>query len=202
MERLPTRAKVVALTFDGGADDGGAARILATLEHRRVPATFFITGMWVRRYPRVARRIGARFDIGDHTYDHAAQTRLSSDEVRRDITRGAYWLRALIHADPRPLFRFPYGDRDPRTLAIVHALGYVSIRWSIDTWGWMGTTGGQSIASVVSRVAEQLQPGAVVMMHLGAGKDGSMLDALALPQVISLVERRGYRFVALRRYVR
>jgi peptidoglycan/xylan/chitin deacetylase (PgdA/CDA1 family) len=202
VERLPTRAKVVALTFDGGADAGGAATIVRTLQRRHVPATFFVTGMWARRYPRLARTIGARFDVGDHTYDHAAQTGLSDGDVRRDVARGDYWIRALTRREPRPLFRFPYGDRDSRTLGIVHALGYVSIRWSIDTWGWMGTSGGQSVATVVRRVAERLEPGAILMMHLGAGKDGSMLDARALPQVLSLVERRGHRFVALRRYFR
>ena len=202
VERLPTRAKVVALTFDGGADAGGATRIVRTLERRHVPATFFVTGMWARRYPRLARAIGRRFDVGDHTYDHAAQTGLSDADVRRDVTRGDYWIRALARRKARPLFRFPYGDRDARTLGIVDALGYVSIRWSIDTWGWMGTSGGQSVSTVVRRVAARLEPGAILIMHLGGGKDGSMLDARALPQVVSLVERRGYRFVAVRRYVR
>jgi peptidoglycan/xylan/chitin deacetylase (PgdA/CDA1 family) len=202
VERLPTHAKVVALTFDGGSDDGGAARIVRTLERKHATATFFLSGMWARRYPRLARRIGTRFAVGDHTYDHADLTRMPSTAVRRDILRGAYWLRALARRDPRPLFRFPYGARDARTLAIVRRLGYVSIRWSLDTWGWMGSSGGQSVASVVARVRSRLRPGDVILMHLGAGRDGSMLDARALPRVIDLIRRRGYRFVTPSRYVR
>jgi peptidoglycan/xylan/chitin deacetylase (PgdA/CDA1 family) len=202
LERLPTHQKVVALTFDGGSDAGGAAAIVRTLERKHATATFFLTGMWARRYPKLARRIGARFPVGDHTYDHADLTRMSSADVRRDILRGTYWLRAIARRNPRPLFRFPYGARDSRTLAIVRRLGYVSVRWSLDTWGWMGTTEGQSVASVVARVASRLRRGDVILLHLGAGRDGSMLDARALPRVIDLIRHRGYRFVGLGRYLR
>jgi peptidoglycan/xylan/chitin deacetylase (PgdA/CDA1 family) len=202
VERLPTGAKVVALTFDGGADAGGAWSIVATLRRRHVPATFFVTGQWVRRYPRLARMIAREFELGNHTYDHAAQTHLSSAAVRADLRRGAYWIRAVAHTDPRPLFRFPYGDRDSRTIAIAHELGYASVRWSLDTWGWMGREGGQSTATVLRRVRTHLRRGDIVLMHLGAGRDGSELDARALPAVISAIRRRGFRFVSLREYVR
>lgn len=199
--RLPTGAKVVALTFDGGADAGGAWRIVRTLRRTHVPATFFVTGQWVRRYPRLARMIGREFELGNHTYDHVAQTPLSSAGVQADIRRGAYWIRTVAHVNPRPLFRFPYGDRDTRTIAIARSLGYVSVRWSLDTWGWMGTEGGQSTATVLARVKRNLRRGDIVLMHLGAGRDGSMLDARALPAVIATIRRRGFRFVGLREYV-
>ena len=38
-------------------------------------------------------------------------------------------------------------------------------------------------------------------MHVGVARDGSLLDAEALPRVISLARARGYRFVALDRFV-
>ena len=201
LSRLPTKEKVVALTFDGGWDATGTARILTTLRRARVPATFFVTGRWARTYPRLARAIGARHEVGNHTYSHAHLPRLSSAAVRNEVAAGARWIRATARRNPWPLFRFPYGDRDPRTIAIVNRLGYESIRWSIDTWGWMGPSAGQSAATVVARVDRLLAPGAVIMMHIGAARDGSTLDAVALPRVLALVERRGYRFVALRGFV-
>jgi len=36
-----------------------------------------------------------------------------------------------------------------------------------------------------------------VLMHVGSSPDGSTLDAHALPQVISQLQRRGYSFVTL-----
>jgi peptidoglycan/xylan/chitin deacetylase (PgdA/CDA1 family) len=202
VERLPTHRKLVALTFDGGGDTAtGTALILKTLRRRRVPATFFLSGRWIRLHPRIARAIGRRYPIGDHTYDHADQLGLSTAEIRADIRRGAWWIRAATGRNPRPLFRFPYGARDARTIAVVNSLGYASVRWSVDTWGWMGTSAGQSARSVVHRVAEHLQPGAIVLMHVGVARDGSLLDADALPRVISLVRARRYRFVTLDRFV-
>jgi peptidoglycan/xylan/chitin deacetylase (PgdA/CDA1 family) len=79
----------------------------------------------------------------------------------------------------------------------VNGLGYTSVRWSVDTWGWMGTSEGQSVATVLRRVRQGLRPGAIVLMHVGAARDGSLLDARALPRVITALERRGYRFVTL-----
>jgi peptidoglycan/xylan/chitin deacetylase (PgdA/CDA1 family) len=194
--RLQTRGHVVALTFDGGADAGGAQRVFATLRARRVPATFFVTGDWVRRYPALARAIGRNFAVGDHTVHHTVLPGLSTAAVRREIVVGARELRAATGLDPAPLFRFPYGARDARTLAIAHGLGYVSIRWTVDTWGWMGRSL-QSPQGVVRRVVTHLQPGAIVLLHLGAARDGSTIDAQALPAVIAAVRARGYRFVTL-----
>lgn len=203
LDRLPTHRKLVALTFDGGGDTAnGTASILRTLRRRRVPATFFLAGRWIRLHPGLARAIGRRYPIGDHTYDHADQVGLSSGQIRADVRRGAWWIRVVAHRNPRPLFRFPYGSRDARAVAVVRSMGYVSVRWSVDTWGWMGTSEGQSVGSVVRRVADHLEPGAIVLMHVGVARDGSLLDARALPRVISLVRARGYRFVTLDRFVR
>jgi peptidoglycan/xylan/chitin deacetylase (PgdA/CDA1 family) len=201
VDRLPTRAKVVALTFDAGADAAGAERILTTLARHRAQATFFLTGRWVQRNPRLARRIGNRYPVANHTWSHSRMTPLSSADVRKEIRRAEWWIRAGTGRDPRPLFRFPYGDRDSRTISIANLLGYTSVRWSLDTWGWMGTSGGMSVAAVERRVATRLSAGDILLLHVGGGRDGSMLDTRALPGVLRLVERRGYRFVTLERFV-
>jgi peptidoglycan/xylan/chitin deacetylase (PgdA/CDA1 family) len=201
VDRLPTRAKLVALTFDAGADAAGAERILSALATRRAAATFFLTGRWVQRYPRLARRIGRRYAVANHTWSHSRMTPLSSSEVRKEIRRAEWWIRAGTGRDPRPLFRFPYGDRDARTIAIANSLGYTSVRWSLDTWGWMGTSGGMSAGAVQRRVATRLRPGDILLLHVGGGRDGSMLDTRALPDVLRQIERRGYRFATLERFV-
>jgi peptidoglycan/xylan/chitin deacetylase (PgdA/CDA1 family) len=198
LERLPTRKRELALTIDGGDNAAAAASMLRALRVRRVPATFFLTGRFVERYPRLARAIGRAFPIANHSYSHTPMTRLSSAAVTADIARAGRAIRRATGRDPRPLFRFPYGDRDRRTIAIANRLGYVSIRWSIDTWGWMGV-GRQSAAGIVRKVVAGLEPGAIVMMHLGAARDGSTLDARALPAVIDAARRRGYEFTTLER---
>jgi peptidoglycan/xylan/chitin deacetylase (PgdA/CDA1 family) len=201
IERLHTRAKIVALTFDGAWDASGVPRIVAALRRFHATATFFVTGSWIKRYPRLARRIGRRYPLANHSWSHPQMTGLSSSEIRKEIRRAARWVRAVTGRDPRPLFRFPYGDRNARTIAIVNSLGYTSVRWSLDTWGWMGPPEGQSKATVVHRVSTMLSPGDIVLLHIGANRDGSTLDADALPAILRLLERRGYRTVTLGRYV-
>jgi peptidoglycan/xylan/chitin deacetylase (PgdA/CDA1 family) len=195
--RLQTRQHVVALTFDGGGDAGAARRIMTTLRRDRVPATFFLTGHFVQTYPAIARAIGRRFVVGNHTVDHADLTRLSDAAVTHEIAGAATEIRRATGRDTRPLFRFPYGARDARTLTICHRLGYVSVRWTVDTMGWMGASV-QTAAGAVRRVVDGLVPGEVVLMHLGSARDGSTIDAHALPAVIRAVRSRGYRFVTLR----
>ena len=99
--------------------------------------------------------------------------------------------------DPVALFRFPYGATDSRLIAIANQLGYVSVRWTVDTLGWEGTALHRTAGSVEQRVVAGLQPGEIVLMHLGSAPDGSTLDADALPTVIQEVEKRGYRFATL-----
>ena len=66
--------------------------------------------------------------------------------------------------------------------------------------GWEGTSGGQSIDSVVELVMDGAQPGEVVLMHLGANPDdGTTLDADALPRVIHKLRKAGNGFVQLSR---
>src|ERR1700750_1677524 len=45
-QRIPTSRRVVALTFDAGGNDGGAAKIFAALQRSGAKATFFMTGHW------------------------------------------------------------------------------------------------------------------------------------------------------------
>lgn len=195
--RLQTRQHVVALTFDGGGNAEGAKSILATLRRQHVPATFFLTGHFVRTYPEIARAIGRRYLVANHTVDHPHLTAMSNTAVTREIVAANVLIRRATHQDTHPLFRFPYGDRDARTLAICHRLGYASVRWTVDTWGWMGRSS-QSVPGAVRRVTGALVPGEIVLMHVGSARDGSTIDTHALPVVIRAVRARGYRFVTLK----
>jgi peptidoglycan/xylan/chitin deacetylase (PgdA/CDA1 family) len=194
--RLQTRQHVVALTFDGGGNADGAKGVLTALRRESVPATFFLTGHFVQSYPRLARTIGRRYPVGNHTVNHFDMLRLSTAAARREVTRAAVMIQRATGRDTHPYFRFPYGSRNSRTLRMVNGLGYASVRWTVDTWGWMGLSQ-QSVPGAVRRVMDNLVPGEIVLMHLGSSRDHSTIDSKALPAVIHLVRARGYRFVTL-----
>jgi peptidoglycan/xylan/chitin deacetylase (PgdA/CDA1 family) len=196
---IPTSRPVVALTFDAGANADGVPSILATLQNAGVPATFFLTGNFVRDFPAAARAIaGGGFRIGDHTVTHPHLTQLSDAAVRQEILGGAAQITAVTGRDPAPLFRFPFGEVNPRVIAIANQAGYVPVRWTVDTLGWEGTAGHISAAVVASRVLAAAQPGEIVLMHVGSNPDDhTTFDADALPAVISGLRAKGYSFVTL-----
>lgn len=199
---LPTTSKVVALTFDAGANANGVASIMSTLNRYCVPATFFLTGAWSRTFPDQARAIGLRYPVANHTDTHPHLTTLSDSAVRAQVQNGAASILTATRYDPRPMFRFPYGDTNARTLSLVNGLGYVSVWWTVDTLAWKGTSGGQSVNTVVQRVLNTLRPGQIVLMHVGSNpNDGSTLDADALPTIISKLRERGYTFVTVPQFM-
>jgi peptidoglycan/xylan/chitin deacetylase (PgdA/CDA1 family) len=198
---LPTSRKVVALTFDAGGDSAGVTKILSTLAANRVAATFFLTGRWIENYRSVATQIGTSYPVGNHTYSHPDLTTQTDAQVRDQIVRAETLIRSATAQDPRPLFRFPFGARDARTTQLANGLSYGSIRWTVDTLGWQGTSGGQSAQTVVSRVLSSLRPGEIVLMHVGGHPtDHSTLDADALPTLIQQLRARGYGFTTVRQY--
>jgi peptidoglycan/xylan/chitin deacetylase (PgdA/CDA1 family) len=132
--------------------------------------------------------------VGNHTYSHPHLPQLPDAVVRNEIAVAGTLIAGGTGRDPRPLFRFPYGDGDPRTIAIANQLGYSCIQWTVDTQGWKGISGGQTVDSVVSRVMANLEPGEIVLMHVGSAGDHSTLDADALPRMISALKAQGYSF--------
>lgn len=196
--RLPTTQHVVALTFDAGANADAIPKILATLQAEGVPGTFFLTGAWVKAFPAQAHQVGALYPVGNHTSTHPHLPQLPSADVAAQVTSAQAAITAATGRNPQPLFRFPFGDRDTRTRQIVNGLGYVSVFWTVDTLGWEGTSGGQSVASVTHHALAALQPGEIVLMHVGSNPtDHSTLDGDALKGMIDQMKAAGYGFVTI-----
>jgi peptidoglycan/xylan/chitin deacetylase (PgdA/CDA1 family) len=188
----------VALTFDAGANSAGLTKILSALSAQGVLGTFFLTGNWAATNPDGVREIvAAGHRVANHSMTHPGFTSLSNQLISQQVL-GAEQTILTAGADPRPFLRFPFGERDARTIAAVNDLGYVAVRWTVDTLGWKGTSGGISTRTVMDRVLAGLQPGEIVLMHIGSNPDdGSTLDADALPQMIDRIRAAGYGFVTL-----
>lgn len=195
---LPTTEKVVALTFDAGANGDAVPSILATLKSKGAVGTFFLTGAFVRAYPDLARRIAAAYPVGNHTDTHPDLTKLSNSGVVDQIRRGAAEIESVTGVATAPLFRFPFGAVDARVIGLANQECYVPIRWTVDTLGWKGTSGGITAAGITAKVLANARPGEIVLMHVGSHPtDHTTLDAAALPSMIDGLRSRGYRFVTV-----
>lgn len=197
--RIPTTANVVALTFDAGGNAAGLPSILTTLQQTGTPATFFLTGAWIRAYPDQARQLaGLGMPLGNHSDTHPHFPPLTNAEIAAELTAAEDSLRTVTGREFDPLFRFPFGDTTPLDVEVVNDQGYVCVRWTVDTLGWKGTSGGMDASGVLDRVTQAATAGEIVLMHVGSHpSDSSTLDADALPSVISALRARGFQFVTL-----
>jgi len=191
-------ARVVHLSFDAGADTGYAALILDTLAAEGVPASFGVTGQWAQANPELTRRIVAEgHELINHSWDHRSFTGRSDGrggqtaaQIHEQLQRTEDVLVALTGQSPRPYFRPPYGDYDDRVLEAVYSAGYAyNVLWTIDSAGWRRIPAAQ----IVARCLGLAEPGAIIIMHVGAqSQDGPALAAL-----IAGLRERGYGFVSL-----
>lgn len=198
---VKTTNKIVALTFDGGSGAEAVDKILGTLKAQHVPATFFLTGNFVRDFAGKARAIAAAGErIGDHSvsHPHFIADHLTDAQMRAQVLDARQRIIATTGTDPWPWFRFPYGDLNAHAISVVNGAGFVPIGWTVDTLGWKGAKDtGITVTTIVNRVLANLKPGEIVLMHVGAAPDGTTLDAAALPSIISALKARGYSFVTM-----
>ncbi|AOR36017.1 transposase [Streptomyces fodineus] len=198
---IRTPERVVTVTFNAAWNDVGLDSILSELAHRRMPATFFLTGDFADRYPEVVKRIAAAgHGLGNHSYSHPHFKDLTAAGRRRQVRAADRALRvAGAGTVLTPFFRFPYSETSPAQIREVNGLGFADIEFTTDTNGWMGTAGGMTVDRVVRRALDALRPGAILQMHVGASDGGTeVIDAQALPRILDAITTRAYRVIDLR----
>ena len=185
----PRDEKVVALTFDDGWDPGNTMRILGTLEHFRVNATFFPLGRAVQLFPTVWRAVAeAGFPIADHSYDHPHLKGLCYEGQVSELIEPERIMLEVVGAKPFDVMRPPYGAYDMNTRLAATATGSADvILWDVDTRDWSGVS-----RFAIARAALSGQPGSIVLMHTFPHA-----TAAALVHIIYGYRRRGYRFVTI-----
>lgn len=198
VHRLPTSSKVVALTLDAGSDVGYTDLILDTLAAKGVAASFGVTGEFAAAHPDQVRRMAREGHVVmNHTYRHYSYTGVSSTRVflsaadrQADLDRADAVLAPLIGRTTKPFWRPPYGDYNTSVLDDVGAIGYrYTVMWTFDSLGWKGLT----VDQIVARVFERIEPGAIVVMHVGSQSQ----DGPALARIIDGLRDRGYSFTTI-----
>lgn len=182
--------KVIALTFDDGPGPY-TPQVLAVLRRYGVPATFFEVGTEVVKYPQYTKLLaGAGYPVEDHSWSHPDLAAVPVREFPYQVDRTQQEIRSLTGRTPTCV-RPPYGSFDTTVLDQIGVRGLTTMNYSIDPRDWSrpGT------AAIVRAVVGAAFPGAVVDLHDGGGSRGQTVAAL--PQIITTLQSRGYRFVPL-----
>jgi peptidoglycan/xylan/chitin deacetylase (PgdA/CDA1 family) len=178
--------KPLALTLDacsGGVDQ----TLLKGLIVNRIPATIFVTGLWLKRNRPAVAEIMAHphlFQIGNHgarhhaliLADHAPYGQKSVgtiERARQEVMEGADLIQDIFGVRPR-WFRGATALYSPEILPMIEAWGFHCAGYSLNA------DGGASLpaASVVARMA-RARPGQVILGHINHPEKSSGAGLLA-----------------------
>lgn len=211
VDRIETKQKVVALTFDAdmtpkmlaALKNGKVASwyneaVIKELEQEKVPATLFLTGMWIETYPTTTKELSHNplFELANHSYSHGAfiphcvrlnpvkESADSSEIEKTDKLLGRYT------ATNTKLFRFPGLCEDNDDLKAAHYLGYTVIGGNIHG----GDGFQQQASSTESHILKKVRPGSIVVLHMQGGVNAPK-TAEILSVIIPKLRTEGYSLV-------
>lgn len=184
--------KIVYLTFDNGYENGFTESILTTLREEEVPATFFLTGHYVKSAPNLVKQmIKDGHTIGNHSYGHPNMARLSANDMKKEWQLFDDALRELTNVERTYYARPPEGIFSEEVLRVGNEAGYRHMFWSIAFKDWLKDER-RGADYAYNALMEQLHPGAVILMHTVAQD-----NAEAIPTFIRDAKKQGYTFASL-----
>jgi peptidoglycan/xylan/chitin deacetylase (PgdA/CDA1 family) len=187
--------KKIALTFDACSTRNPSDyddRVTRVLVETKTPATIFLGGKWIQDEEAHARYLTSlpQFELGNHTFFHPHLREIPDAQVRDELRRTQ---EALIKITGRPatLFRPPYGEYDSRVVRIAAEMGLSTIEYDL-------ASGDPDIHATKEKLIEYVtssaRSGSIVVMHINRR---GWHTAEALPDIISILRKRGYQLVTV-----
>lgn len=124
--------KQIAISFDAAWGNDDTSTLIKILKEYNVPATFFVVGAWVDKYPESVKELSdAGHQVQNHSNTHPYMTQLSKEQMCDEITSCNKKIEAITGKCPT-LFRPPYGDYDNCVVEAVESLNMHAIQWSVE----------------------------------------------------------------------
>ncbi len=152
-----------------------------------MPATFFVVGSWVDKYPESVKALSdAGHQVQNHSNTHPHMPQLSKNQMCDELTSCNDKIEKITGVRPT-LHRPPYGDYDNALIESVESLNMHTIQWSVDSLDWKDSATADSICR---RVTSKVCPGSIVLFHNDADHTPE-----ALPTILKCLKDDGYEFV-------
>lgn len=207
MEKRQVPAKII-LAVDALDDASGLSSILYVLKKYKIPATFFINGEFIRRYPKETVQIAkSGYECGSMFFTALDLTSkdfvVDEDFVRRGLARNEDEFFQTTGKELSLLWHAPFYKADSEVKKAGKNCGYSYVeagRFSLDTItleeAARGKPGYLSALELVSFYAQNLVDGSVIPVSTGLSK-GTRSDWLyeKLDLLVSLLLSNGYEFV-------
>jgi len=196
MKRIPTKKKIVALTFDDGPNEPYTSQLLAILKAEGIRSTFFLVGENAQKYPDVVRRIFADGHvIGNHSTHHQFRYYFFQPSFEKEIQTTQNILTEITGVTPR-FFRAPWLFRTPWLLRTVKKNNLQPV------WGVFGSELEivlKKPEAIFRRALAKLRPGTIFIFHDGYNNKGASRETTieAVRLLIPELKKRGYEFVTM-----
>jgi len=190
---IPTKEKVIYLTFDDGPTPIITDWTLDVLKKHNAKATFFCIGKNIKAYPTIFNRIVSEgHSIGNHTYNHLKGWKTSTKEYIEDVTKTKLIIDSQIQNSEfriQNFFRPPYGKIKPKQTKELINLGYKIIMWKVLSIDWDASV---SNIKCLENVIGNASYGDIIVFHdsLKAAKNMQY----ALPKVLEHFSEKGVEF--------
>jgi peptidoglycan/xylan/chitin deacetylase (PgdA/CDA1 family) len=216
----------VAVTFDGGSIDNATQEILDILKEKQIKSTFFLTGEFIRSYPKTVKRIVAEgHEVGNHTWSHPHLTAFAKDKkqttlpnmtqerIRDELSKTASIFKLVTGREMVHLWRAPYGEYNQEILRWAAEAGYKHVGWTVgkgweetmDTMDWVADKNSSAYRSADAIAGKILDfskkgpagaSGTIILMHLGTNRTDDFPHK-KLPDIIAGLQKNGYKLVTI-----
>ncbi|WP_433827103.1 bifunctional polysaccharide deacetylase/glycosyltransferase family 2 protein [Actinoplanes sp. CA-015351] len=189
----------IVLTFDDGPSPEYTPEILDVLAEYDVPATFFMIGAEISKYPGLTKEVlDGGHEIGIHTYTHPDMS--TKNDWRRSVEmQETQYALAGAAGVTSVIFRPPYSSTvaalDNTNWAVMEEMGergYLTVVNDLDSRDWEEDV---TNADIVEAVTPDDGAGAVLLFHDGGGNRSK--TAAALRTVIPSLKDAGYTFTTV-----
>jgi peptidoglycan/xylan/chitin deacetylase (PgdA/CDA1 family) len=208
-EKVRTKDKVVAFTFDACGGRGGKgynAGLIDYLRKEGVAATLFITGLWIDANKKTASQLAADtlFEIENHGLGHrlcsvngasvyGIQGTRNVEEVVDEMELNARKIESLTGRRSR-FFRSATAFTDETCTKIASRLGMQIVSYHVLSGDAIPGTPAKIIADNVLR---KVTSGSIVIMHFN---HPNWQEKQAMEIIIPRLKSLGYSFVKLNQY--
>ena len=184
---VETEKKQIAISFDAAWGNDDTQQLIDILAEYEVPATFFVVGAWVDKYPESVRQLSdAGHQVQNHSNTHPYMTQLSKEQMKNELDSCNKKIEAVTGVCPT-LFRPPYGDYDNAVIEATEEMNMYTIQWDTDSLDWKSNATPDSICN---RVTSKVKNGSIVLFHNDAD-----CTPQALPTILKCLKDEGYEFV-------
>jgi peptidoglycan/xylan/chitin deacetylase (PgdA/CDA1 family) len=208
INRLNTRDKVIALTFDacgGKYGSGYDQKLINYLIRQRIPATLFVNSRWIdaNRETFLTLSKNPLFEMENHGTLHkplsisgrsayGIKGTKNAAEVVDEVLLNDRKIEELTGRKPR-FFRSGTAYYDDVAVKIVQELGEKPVNFDV-----IGDAGATYSSEQVKRAMLEAKPGSIIILHFNMpGKD----TAEGVMKAIPLLKQKGFRFVKLEDYL-